>query len=83
MWNEEELRALPSVIDGGLLIGVGVGGSFPSTTPLRARMISWVPRFSVSLDLSLLYMKERRYEHSHLREKEARSPRGAPPQVKL
>lgn len=26
MWNEEELRALPSVIDGGLLIGVGVGG---------------------------------------------------------
>lgn len=28
MWNEEELRALPSVIDGGLLIGVGVGGVF-------------------------------------------------------
>lgn len=26
MWNEEELGALPSVIDGGLLIGVGVGG---------------------------------------------------------
>lgn len=50
-------------------IGGGGGRPFPSTTPLRARMISWVPRFSVSLNLSLLYMKERRYEHSHLRER--------------
>lgn len=64
-------------------IGAGWGAPFPPTTPLRARMISWVPRYSVLLDLSLPYRKERGYEHSHLRQKEARSLRGAPPQVKL
>lgn len=39
MWNEEELGVLPSVIGGGLLIGVGVGG-----VPLRPFWLSCAVR---------------------------------------
>lgn len=59
-------------------LGRGWGAPFPPTTPLRARMISQVPRCSVSLDLSLPHRKGRGYEYSCLREKEAKSPKRCP-----